>query len=133
MPLYLFQNPKTLEVKEIIQRMSEPHVYRENGVEWSRVFIAPGTAKDTRINPFCAKQFSRKTQRGKFSIGDMWDYSKEMSDKRENKEGIDVLKQKYYDRYSKVRGGKRLHPNLRKEKIEKSKERLKKKGIIVER
>jgi hypothetical protein len=39
MPLYTFQHPKTKEVIEITQSMTEKHIYVDSeGVEWSRVW-----------------------------------------------------------------------------------------------
>ena len=39
MPLYTFQHPKTKEVIEINQSMTDKHVYTdEKGVEWNRVW-----------------------------------------------------------------------------------------------
>ena len=39
MPLYTFQHPKTKEVIEVNQSMTDKHVYTdEKGVEWNRVW-----------------------------------------------------------------------------------------------
>jgi len=54
MPIYVFQNPLTYELIEIIQSMNEEHTYKdETGLEWNRVFHSPtcsikGTPLDFR-------------------------------------------------------------------------------------
>ena len=52
MPVYIFQNPKTEEVKEIIQSMNEEHVYIDSeGLKWNRLFISPeASIKDTKLD-----------------------------------------------------------------------------------
>lgn len=50
MPIYLFKNPKTGKIKEVIQKMTERHVYLENGVEWERIFTSPAGFVDGKMN-----------------------------------------------------------------------------------
>lgn len=122
MPEYLFEHPETKEVKSIIQKMSEPHIYEENGVKWLRIFTIPNSAVDSvNIDPFSKKDFMKVTNK-KDTIGAMMDRSKEMSMKREDKLGhSDPVKEKMYnDYYNKTKGS--VHPQKRKEKLEKLKE-----------
>ena len=54
MPIYLYENPDTGEVKEIVQRMSEPHIYIEHGITWRLVFCIPQESQVTigNLDPF---------------------------------------------------------------------------------
>ena len=110
MPIYLYEHPKTKKVKEIIQTMSEPHVYSEKGVEWRRVFTIPQASFDANLDPFSQQQFIDKTGRNTGKIGDTWDRSLELSQKRADKAGgVDPIRDKYLKDYAKKRKGKK-HP-----------------------
>tara|TARA_R110000772_G_scaffold249530_2_gene363808 strand:- start:9033 stop:9383 length:351 start_codon:yes stop_codon:yes gene_type:complete len=110
MPQYIYEHPETEEIKEIVQSVHDEHVYSEDGVKWRRVFTVPGADIDTRINAFSAKEFSDKTANKKGSYGDFLDRSKEMANKRQEKEGRDMVQTAWFDKYSKKRKGKR-HPS----------------------
>ena len=44
MPLYVFKNPNNNKIIEIVQKMTDKHVYvDQDGVEWQRVFLSPNT------------------------------------------------------------------------------------------
>jgi len=111
MPIYLYEHPKTGEVREVIQLMNSDHSYSEvkNGkqVEWKRVFTSPRAAIDTRIDEFSSTEYVEKTRNKQGTVGDLFDQSKELSQKREQRAGRDKIKQKYYDDYAKKRGGRR--------------------------
>lgn len=109
MPEYLFKNPDTGEVKSVFQKMEEEHSYEESGVKWQRVWTVPQTTTDTNVDPFSVKDFLKKTQNAS-KLGDLWDRSKEMSIKREEKiGGEDPLKRSALNEYSESRRGKK-HP-----------------------
>lgn len=103
--VYLYRNPETGEVKEVTQKMSEVHVYSEDGVLWDRIFLAPKIAIDTKINPFSQRDFTEKTGRKRGTVGDLWDKSAELSEKRKQVAGRDEVKEKAYKDYSEKRGG----------------------------
>lgn len=108
MPEYLYQNESTGEVKGVFQTMSEPHVYSENGVEWKRVFTVPQAQVDglSTVDPNSYQQFNQWLNKGKGgTIGDLWDASKELSEKRAEKEGRDKIKEQSLQNYSNQRGG----------------------------
>ena len=86
MPEYLFENPETGEVISVIQGIDEDHTYSEDGLVFDRVFTVPNASIDSDIDPFSAQQFNEKTKGMKGTMGDMWDYSKELSDKRKKAE-----------------------------------------------
>jgi hypothetical protein len=127
MPIYLFQNPETDEVKEIVLGMNDPKVYQNDGVNWVRLFTIPNAAIDTQVDPHSAKDFVKATNK-KGTIGDLFDRSAELSEKRKEKIGHDPLKEKYYENYSKTRKGKK-HPDvIKREKTDS----LKKLGITLQ-
>jgi hypothetical protein len=106
MPEYLFENPETGEVISVIQGIDEEHAYSEKGKEFSRVFTVPNASVDGDIDPFSAQQFTEKTKNMKGSMGDMWDYSAELSQKRkETHDGVDPIRKKAEADYSKKRKG----------------------------
>jgi hypothetical protein len=112
MPIYLYENPKTGEIKEIIQRMDEQHIYSEDNLEWKRVFSVPNANIDTvsNINPFSKQDFIKKTAKTGMTMGDMWDLSGELSRKREKKRGKDPVKEQTVKAYERKTGGK-AHPH----------------------
>lgn len=118
MPLYLFQNPDNLEVKEIFFHMNDEKRYQENGILWKRIYTKPQMMIDAIVDPFSAKDFIKATGKGKGTIGELMDRSKELSEKRKEKEGIDPVKEKIYDEYKKKTG---------KDHVEKKKEIAKEK------
>ena len=96
--------------------MNDEHVYSEDGVEWSRVFLAPNASIDNSIDPFNKQQYIDATYNKKGTIGDMMDLSSELSAKRAEKSGgLDPVKEKFYDSYAKERKGAE-HPNRIKER-----------------
>ena len=107
MPQYLYKNPKTGKIKEVIQGINEEHKYSEDGVDWLREFTVPNAEIDAKISPWSESQFSDKVYNSKGSYGDVVDRAAEMSRKRTEKEGKDPIKDKYFDNYAKIRKGKR--------------------------
>jgi len=106
MPEYLFENPDTGEVISITQGINEEHAYSEKGKLFNRVFTVPNASIDSDINPFSAQQFTEKTKNMKGSMGDMWDYSKELGEKRKvSNNGVDPIRKKAEENYSKKRRG----------------------------
>lgn len=107
MPIYIYQNPNTKEYTEVFQTMMEDHVYFDSeGLEWKRVFTTPNMSIDSQIDPHSSKEFIEKTAGKKGTMGDMMDYSKELSHARaESNGGIDPVKEKYYKDYATKRNG----------------------------
>ena len=118
MPIYLFQHPKTKEVVEIVQRISEPHVHKDaSGVIWERVFTIPQAAFNTQINPNNRQEFINKTRGKNYSVGQMWDMSAELSEKRAGSSGQDEVKIKAEKAYeSKTKGKEHPHSTPKKKK-----------------
>ena len=106
--VYSFIHPDSEEVKELDQKMSEPHVYiDENGIEWKRVFTPLNFTVDGRVNPMSSKEFVEKVTTKGNTVGDVQDMAKEMSQKRVDKYGHDPIKDQYFKEYSEKRKGKK--------------------------
>ena len=105
MPVYIFQNPKTKEYKEIFLALNAEKVYHENGIKWQRIFLAPNVSVDTQIDANSEQDFVEKTKRKNYNLGEMWDASKDLSEKREKERGVDPVKEKSLKEYSKKRRG----------------------------
>tara|TARA_R100001510_G_C7655834_1_gene215271 strand:+ start:3746 stop:4141 length:396 start_codon:yes stop_codon:yes gene_type:complete len=114
--IYLFYNTETDEYREVQMSMKEYTPYRgENGTEdsWERVYETPQismrNSTASKMDPYDQNQFVDRTGKMKGSVGDMLDYSKELSDKRAEKNGgVDPVKQKYFRNYEKKTGKKHL-------------------------
>ena len=108
MPIYQFAHPEHPLIIDVVQSMKEPHIYiDEEGVEWRRVWSTPQTSFNTRTDPFSTKGFINKDHDGR-TMGDLWDESNELSQKRADKNGgLDPVKEKYEQQYANKRGNKR--------------------------
>jgi hypothetical protein len=106
MPIYLFKNPNTGKTVSIFQSMNEVHDYSEDGIKYERVFTVPNAQIDTQFDIDSSSKFVEKTGKMKGTLGEIWDYSEELSKKRASKhDGIDPLRQKAEEKYSKKRKG----------------------------
>jgi predicted nucleic acid-binding Zn ribbon protein len=117
MPIYTYFNSETEEYRDIVQKMSDVHEYfGEDGGEttWKRVFTVPHASIDSKMDPFKAEDFARKTGSKKGTYGDLLDKSAELSHQRaELAGGVDPVKEKYYKDYSEKRRGAK-HPSQMK-------------------
>ena len=136
MPLYLYENKETGEVVEVMQSMSDVHEY--NGINedekglWRRVFVNPNVSSDTNVDPFSVDSFRTSTVGKNDTYGELFQRSAEASEMRAAKNGgVDPVKQKQYDDYSKMTNGK-LHPQQMKENFQKTLKKADKAGINVE-
>lgn len=114
MPLYLFQNQKTKEIREIFFHMSDDKTYKgENGNEenWARVYISVNAAIDTKVDHKNPNSFLETSYKKKGNYGNLVDLSKELSDKRakESDSGADPVKTNTFDSWSETRNFKK-HP-----------------------
>lgn len=111
MPLYTYINPETDETIDIIQSVHDKHIYIDkNGLEWNRVFTAPEVNTQGTLKADCSsREFSEFTKNKKGNLGDMFDRSAELSEKRKKIYGKDPVKEKYFKDWSKTRKGK-IHP-----------------------
>lgn len=116
MPTYIYQHPSTEEIIEIVQSIDDEHKYIDkDGIEWLRIFTAPQLNTQEKLNiDSTSKDFARVTSSHKGKMGDLWDRSKELSDKRKQRYGEDPIKKQYYKKWSDKRRG-RIHPNANSE------------------
>lgn len=114
MPLYIYQNPETEEVIEVLQSMNEDHVYSDNsGLEWRRIYTTSQLNTVGSFDPWSPNDFANKVSDSD-TEGDRQDRSAELSNERANQNGgVDPVKEKYFKEYSKKRGGAK-HPKDKK-------------------
>lgn len=105
MPIYIYEHPESKERIEIVQSVNDLHVYVDrNNVKWNRVFTLPELNVSSKLNEFSnEKDFANYTKDKKGTLGDLWDKSKELSEKREKKFGKDPVKDAYKKNWSKKR------------------------------
>tara|TARA_B100000676_G_scaffold306344_1_gene362390 strand:- start:2143 stop:2484 length:342 start_codon:yes stop_codon:yes gene_type:complete len=104
MPLYTYKNPETGEERDIVQSMSEEHIYVDsNGLKWDRVFQIPNASIDIKIDG-TKESFMNYTANKKGTLGDLWDASKEASEKRVKQYGHDPVKKDHYKKFEKEKG-----------------------------
>ena len=112
MPEYSFSNPKKpKEVIDIIMSMNEVHEYIKDGVKWNRIFFAPQASIDTKLDAFDNKAFIDKVGKNKGTLGDALDRSKELSEIRKEKRGVDPIKEQHLKKWKSERAGDRKHPS----------------------
>lgn len=111
MPVYIFKKPGENKYVEVFQKMKDPHTYEdESGKKWERVFTSPNANSNTQLvnANTTAEGFINKTKEKNYSLGDMWDLSRDLSEKRKNVAGIDHVKEKAKKNYE--RKCKKPHP-----------------------
>jgi len=122
MPIYLFSNPADEnEIVEVVMSVHDEHVYSKDGVKWDRVFTKPTASVDTKLDENNPKSFVKYTATRAGTLGELQDISAELSQKREEKNGIDPVKEQFYEKYKKTHHGTE-HNDIRKKKL---KEKLK--------
>ena len=118
MPQYIYQKGEEEVYVEVIQSMNEEHrFFDSDGLEWRRVFTVPHAvvSSGNEIDPFNIRKCVEKTGDMKGSVGDLWDFSGEMSERRAEKLGHeDPVKRKYFDDYQKKNDCKHFHDAPRK-------------------
>jgi len=114
MPIYMYQHPLTGEVIEIIQGMNEEHTYTDpKKTKWNRIFTSPNASFDTQVDPFSKSDYMKATENKSGTVGDLMDYSKELSQERASKNGgVDPVAEKFYKDHEKSTGKK--HPTKSK-------------------
>ena len=118
MPQYLFANPNDeTQIVEVFFHMNDKKFYiDENGVEWRRIYTVPQACVDSDFDPRNKDEFIRRG--AKYStLGDLMDKSRELSEKRAEKEGFDQKRREFFDEYARARKGKR-HPQDLPKKID---------------
>ena len=114
MPIYVYQHPDSKKIIEVVQSVHDPHQYiDEKGIKWNRVFTAPELNTQGSLDVNCTeKQFSEFTKNKRDKLGDLWDRSAELSEKRKKIYGEDPIKKKFESDWSKKRKGKKLPKSI---------------------
>ena len=83
--------------------MADEHVYLDDDeLQWERVFTAPATISLGLISDVdSSSQFVNKTEG--WTTGEMWDYSKELSERRKDKRGDDHVERAHNKKRSSER------------------------------
>ncbi len=120
MPEYSFINLETNVYADHFYSMKDvPSVGAEvviEGAKWRRVFTSPRAAKDTQTDPYSVSDFNKSLDGKNVTIGDMFDASKEASERRAAKDGVDQTRQQYFANYRKTHQGQE-HPHQKKERF----------------
>ena len=106
MPIYTFSDPSSGKLKDVFFNMNDTKEYiAEDGVKWIREYLPPELNANGTADPWDSKSFVDKTNKpGK--LGDLLDRSSDLSKERASQNGgVDPVKEKYYERYSKERNG----------------------------
>ncbi len=126
MPNYIYIDDRDGKTYDVIQKMSEEHIaFAPDGYKLRRIFWNPSVAVDTKWDEDSPQDFIEKSGKKRGKIQDLWDKSKELSLKREQKFGRDEVKEEHFKNY-KLKHRNRDHPEVRKKKL---KESLDKKGL----
>lgn len=112
MPLYTFSHPETGETKDLFFHMNDEKKFIDpDGTEWRREYHSPELNSTGSSDPWDSKQFVEKTGKNKGNLGELLDRSSDLSKERASQNGgVDPVKEKYYERYSKNRNGA-IHPD----------------------
>lgn len=121
MPEFLFKHPDKEEYKEVFFKMNDDKKYVDDeGVEWKRRWHIPNASVDSisNTNPFDIQSHVDKTGRRKGTMDDLFNISKEMSERRAEKLGHeDPVKKKFFENYAKKNNGAK-HFHDKPDKIE---------------
>jgi len=112
MPNYVFQKVGSEETKEFVFSMKDAPLFgsviKRDGVKWKRLMVNPQVACSglKAIDPYSSQAFVNKTAQMKGTVGDLWDLSKEQSERRAQREGgTDPVRKKYFADYKKRKRG----------------------------
>lgn len=95
MPLYTFVSKNKLQ-DFFFNSKDVPSIGKEivvEGKKWVRAAIVPNYAIDEigKINIDDPKDFARRTANHKGTVGELFDLSKQLSEERENRDGVDKI------------------------------------------
>ena len=96
--------------------MNDEHSFTdEKGVKWNRIFTKPQAAIDTQFSATDSRDFIQKTRGKNYSLGQLWDKSAELSEKRGGMSGQDEVREKAESAYKEKTGKK--HPHSKKKQV----------------
>ncbi len=98
MPNYPFEDSKGIYSEFFFKMVDAPKIgstVEIDGKAWKRLPSIPYAASDSVDGcPFDAKSFIKATNKGGGTFGDMMDLSKEYSERRKQKDGVDEIAKK---------------------------------------
>jgi len=106
MPIYTFSHPKSGKTIDLFFSMKDEKKYTDSdGTSWIREYLSPQLNTSGSVDPWDSKSFVSKTN-NKGTLGDLLDRSSDLSSARAQQNGgVDPVKEKYYENYSKERNG----------------------------
>src|SRR3990167_3839420 len=133
MPYYEFED-KIGRTISVFQHMNDNHDFwvDDDGNKWKRVFNeAPHAVIDSvfNIDPNNRQEFVKRKGQKRGKMGDIYQLSAELSEKRKDRDGVDFVKEKNMDDYEKSRCRGTIHPNRKKTQL---KEALGKLGAEID-
>lgn len=136
LPSYEFHHAPTNETISVYVGLDEPASARAQQVQggklYKRVYAAPLAARDTKLHDGTQTDFTRAVQDKQMTVGEAWEVSKEMSEKRAKLNGgVDPQKEQFYRDYQTKTGGRHADVIKREAKAANEK-RMKEFGIRVE-
>lgn len=135
MPDYDFQHEDGEVITVFVPLSAEDEqrlVQTVNGRTYKRVYGVPRMAVDmgTRIGDATQQDFNRITGNKQMNVGDAWEISRDMHEKRKSEHGRDPVQEAQYAKHEKETGEK--HPAaVRRDKVEASNAKLKEMGITL--
>ena len=119
MGIYIYHHDEKNETIEVFQKMNDVHVYSGisgNEEGWRRIYTSPQAIIDSDFDPNNKQEFMRRGAKYN-DIGSLMDKSRELSEKRAQKEGYDPQKKAFFEEYSRTRNGAK-HPLSLPKKID---------------
>ena len=137
MPVYDFQHARSGEIISVYVSAKAPAIERKQQKRgrkvFKRVWTAPLAAQNmgVKLGDGTKEDFSRVTTGKKgIKVGDLWEVSKEMSEKRAQRHGKDPVQEAQYAQYEKETGEK--HPDaVKRDRIAAANAKLADMGIHV--
>ena len=107
MPLYLFEQIRTGELREVFFHMTDTKTYSgEDGKEeglWERRYYVPQMGVDTKFDEWDSKSFAEKSGKKIGTLGNLFDESQALSEKRTKSAGVDPLKESHLKKWKERR------------------------------
>lgn len=104
----------------------------DDGLVYKRVYSMPHAAHDSRMKTFSKDEFrSMTTDKKGLKVGDMWEISAEMAEKRAAKEGKDPVTEQFYRDFEQKNGVKHMS-EIKSEKKKRLKDVADKLGFAIE-
>lgn len=135
MPIFDFQHETTGETislhLDLKQSATAYRVQVIDGKTYKRIYTAPLAGRDTIVRDATLDDYTRITENKNLTVGEMAKISKEMAEKRGEREGADKVKQEFFRNYEQKIGTKHKD-EIKSERRKKAEASLKKFGVKVD-